>query len=334
MLTNSGNEILIYQTDDKETRIDVKLEHETVWLTQRQMADLFKTTPQNITIHLKKIYREKELQEFSTCKEYLQVQKEGKREVKRKQQFYNLDAIISIGYRINSIRGTQFRQWATQRLKDYIVKGYTINEKRLQDTRQRFTELKKTIKLLENVVLKKELSTDEATGLLRVVTDYSYALDTLDRYDHQTLKKPVKRSKEKFRITYHVAINTIKTLKKKFGGSSLFGNEKDDSFKSSIENIYLTFNKKELYRGVEIKAANLLYFVVKNHSFTDGNKRIAAFLFVWFLNRNGLLYSKEGIKIIDNNTLVALTLMIAESNPEDKDMMVNVILNLMQNKND
>lgn len=331
MLSNSENEILIYQTDDKETRIDVKLEHETVWLTQNQISRLFNRNRVTITEHINNIFKEKELLKSAVCRKFRHTASDEK---KYNTQYYNLDVIISVGYRVKSIRGTQFRQWATQRLKDYLVKGYAINEKRLQETQQRFTDLKKTIKLLENVVSKKELSTDEATGLLRVVTDYSYALDTLDKYDHQTLKKPVKKSKEKFRITYDEAINAIRTLKKKFGGSSLFGNEKDESFKSSIENIYLTFNMKELYRGVEIKAAHLLYFVVKNHSFIDGNKRIAAFLFVWFLNRNGMLYSKEGLKIIDNNTLVALTLMIAESNPEDKEMMVNVILNLMQNESD
>ncbi|MDQ3021027.1 MAG: virulence protein RhuM/Fic/DOC family protein [Bacteroidota bacterium] len=323
-------EIIIYKTKGKETQIEVKFEQETVWLTQRQMSDLFNTTPQNITVHLKNIFKEKELEEKSTCKDYLQVQMEGTREIKRKQRFYNLDAIISIGYRVNSKRGTQFRIWANKILKEYLIKGYAINEKRLKEAEQNFIDLKKTVKLLENVIEQKPLTSDEATGLLKVITDYTHALDLLDQYDHQTLKKSLKISKEKFKITYDEAVNAIKTLKEKFGGSELFGNEKDESLKSSLGNIYQTYQKKELYPGAENKAAHLLYFVVKNHSFTDGNKRIAAFLFIWFLERNGLLYTKEGFKKLEDNTLVALTLMIAESKPAEKEMMINVIINLMQ----
>lgn len=330
-MENKGK-IIIYKTNDKQTQIEVKFEQDTVWLTQRQMSDLFQTTPQNITIHLKNIFEDKELDESATCKDYLQVQMEGKRKIQRKQRIYNLDAVLSVGYRINSRRGTQFRQWATQRLNEYLIKGYSINEKRLKETRQQFIELKRTIKLLENVVKSKALNSNEATGLLKVVTDYSYALDMLDKYDHQTLKKPSKKSKEKYKINYKQAYDAIRTLKEKFGGSALFGNEKDNSFKSSLDNIYLTFQKKELYPGAENKAAHLLYFVVKNHSFTDGNKRIAAFLFILFLERNDLLYSKDGSKKMEDNTLVALTLMIAESKPAEKEMMIKVILNLMEKK--
>ena len=328
-MENTG-EIVIYRTEDKETQIEVKFEQETVWLTQVQMAALLKQTRQNISLHLNNLYKEKELLRDSTIKESLIVQTEGGRKISRKIDLYNLDVVISIGYRVKSKRGTQFRIWATKRLKDYLIKGYSINEKRLKETQQQFTELKQTIKLLENVLSSKELNSAEATGLLKVVTDYSYALDVLDKYDHQTLKKPSKKSKEKYKINYKEAVDAIRTLKEKFGGSTLFGNEKDKSFKSSLENIYLTFQKKELYPGTENKAAHLLYFVVKNHSFTDGNKRIAAFLFIWFLERNGLLYTKEGFKKLEDNTLVALTLMIAESKSGDKEMMINVILNLMQ----
>ena len=328
-MDNTG-EIVIYRTEDKETQIEVKFEQETVWLTQVQMATLFKQTRQNISLHLNNLYKEKELLRDSTIKESLIVQTEGGRKISRKIDLYNLDVVISIGYRVKSKRGTQFRIWATKRLKDYLIKGYSINEKRLKETQQQFTELKQTIKLLENVLSSKELNSAEATGLLKVVTDYSYALEVLDKYDHQTLKKPSKKSKEKYKINYKEAVDAIRTLKEKFGGSTLFGNEKDKSFKSSLENIYLTFQKKELYPGAENKAAHLLYFVVKNHSFTDGNKRIAAFLFIWFLERNGLLYTKEGFKKLEDNTLVALTLMIAESKSGDKKMMINVILNLMQ----
>ena len=328
-MENKGD-IVIYKTSDKETHIEVKIEMDTVWLSLNQLSDLFNRDKSVISRHLKNIYSEGELKEKSTVAKIATVQKEAGRDVLRNIEYFNLDAIISVGYRVNSKRGTEFRIWATKRLKDYLIKGYSINEKRLKETQQQFTELKQTIKLLENVLGSKKLDSAEATGLLKVVTDYTYALDVLDKYDHQTLKKPSKKSKENYKINYKEAIEAIRTLKEKFGGTALFGNEKDKSFKSSLENIYLTFQKKELYPGAENKAAHLLYFVVKNHSFTDGNKRIAAFLFIWFLERNKLLYTKEGFKKLEDNTLVALTLMIAESKSGDKGMMINVILNLMQ----
>lgn len=236
----SKGEVIIYKTNDRQTHIEVKFEQDTVWLSQVQMATLFKQTRQNISLHINNLYKERELFKQSTIKESLIVQIEGGRKISRKIDFYNLDVIISVGYRVKSLQGTQFRQWATQKLKDYLIKGYDINEKRLKATQGKFTDLKKTIKLLENVANVKKLSSDEATGLLKVVSDYAYALDTLDKYDHQTLKKPGKTSKEKFLITYDEAITAIKKLKQKFGGSSLFGNEKDKSFKSSLENIPLS----------------------------------------------------------------------------------------------
>lgn len=324
---NKDKRIEIYKTSEGKTEIQVSFEEDTVWLTQSQISDLFSKSRVTITEHIGNVFKENELVKNSVCRKFRHTASDGK---SYESQYYNLDVIISVGYRVKSKSGTQFRIWATQRLKEFLVKGYSINEKRLKETQQQFTELKQTIKLLENVLSSKELNSAEATGLLKVVTDYSYALDVLDKYDHQTLKKPSKKSKEKYKINYKEAVDAIRTLKEKFGGSVLFGNEKDKSFKSSLENIYLTFQKKELYPGAENKAAHLLYFVVKNHSFTDGNKRIAAFLFIWFLERNGLLYTKEGFKKMDDNTLVALTLMIAESKSGDKEMMINVILNLMQ----
>lgn len=265
-MENRG-EIVIYKTGNKQTQIEVKFEKDTVWLTQKQIAEVFGTQRPAITKHLLNIFKSGELNEksVSSILEHTALDKK-----KYKTTFYNLDAVISVGYRVNSLRATQFRIWATQRLKEYLVKGYSINEKRLKETQHQFTELKQTIKLLENVLSSKELNSAEATGLLKVVTDYSYALDVLDKYDHQTLKKPSKKSKEKYKINYKEAVDAIRTLKEKFGGSTLFGNEKDKSFKSSLENIYLTFQKKELYPGAENKAAHLLYFVVKNHSFTYG----------------------------------------------------------------
>lgn len=330
-MENRG-EIIIYKTGDKQTQIEVKFEQDTVWLSQKHMSLLFDKDVKTINEHIQNIYTEGELKEIPTIRKFRIVQKEGKRHISREIMLYNLDVIISVGYRVRSKQGTQFRQWATQRLKEYLVKGYAINEKRLKEANHQFNELKRTIKLLENVVSSKDLNSGEATGLLKVITDFSYALDTLDKYDHQTLKKPSKKSKEKYKINYKEAIDAIGSIKNKLGGSALFGNEKDKSFRSSLENIYLTFQKKELYPGAENKAAHLLYFVIKNHSFTDGNKRIAAFLFIWFLDKNNLLYTIEGFKKIEDNTLVAITLMIAESKPEEKEMMIKVILNLMEKK--
>jgi len=323
-------EIVIYTTK-KGTQIKIKFDGETVWANQKQIAELFKTTPQNITLHLKRIYSDKEIDLFSTCKEYLQVQKEGNRQVERKQLFYNLDAILSVGYRINSKPGTQFRIWATQRLKDYLVKGYAINENRLMEAQNGLDELKSTITLLDDLAQTKSLSEDEPQGLFKVLKEYTVALDLLDQYDHQTLQLPIIKSKEIYRITYEEAVKAIKGLKKKIGGSAHFANEKDKSLKSSLNTKYQSFNGKELYPGIEEKAAHLLYFIVKNHSFTDGNKPIAAYLFVWFLENNKLLY-ENGKKVIDDKTLVALTLMVAASKPNDRDMMIKIILNLIKNK--
>lgn len=325
------DEIIIYKSPDQQTEIQVQFNGDTVWLSQTQMATLFKQTKQNISLHINNCYKEGELQKKATVKESLTVQNEGKRTVQRKLEYYNLDVIISVGYRVKSKQGTQFRQWATQRLKDYLVKGYAINEERLKETQTQFRELKQAVALLGKVAGAKELSGNEAQGLLKVLNDFTVALDILDQYDHQTLKIRKSTSKEVFRISYKEAKKAIGGLKNKFGGSALFGMEKDTSFKSSLDGIYQTFDSKDLYPSVEEKAAHLLYFVVKNHSFTDGNKRIAAFLFVWFLERNNLLYHQDR-KVIDDNALVALTLMIAESNPDDMSMMVKVIVNLINNK--
>jgi len=245
---------------------------------------------------------------------------------------YNLDVIISVGYRVKSQRGTEFRIWTNKILKDYIIKGYAVNnELKLQQ----YEELKQTVKLLSNVIQNKEikLSADEAKGLLKVITDYTYALNTLDKYDYQSLAIEETTEKSQFRATYENATEAIDTLRKKFGSNHLFGNEKDQSFDSSINTIYQTFDCKELYPSVEEKAAMLLYLVTKNHSFSDGNKRIAAFLFLWFLQNNGILYKENEQKLIENNTLVALTLMIAESRTEEKDMIVKVVVNLINKNN-
>lgn len=325
------NKIVIYQTDDGQIKIDVRLENETVWLTQAQMAILFDKTPQNITMHIRNAYKEGELDMEATCKDFLQVRKEGDRMVQRLQKYYDLDVIISVGYRVKSKRGTAFRIWARNVLKDYLIKGFAVND---CIRREQIGELRQLVGMLGRTIQSQPtLTTDESQALFDVVTDYAYALDTLDNYDYERLAIEKTTQEERFRATYENAIHEIEVLRKKFGGSTLFGNEKDDSFKSSIGQIYQTFGGEELYPSVEEKASMLLYLVTKNHSFSDGNKRIAATLFLWFLNNNGILYNEDGSKRIADNTLVALTLMIAESKTEEKDVMVKVVVNLINQNN-
>ena len=323
--------IVIYQTEYGETQIDVRLEDETVWLTQAQMVELFQTTKQNVSLHLNHLYKEGELEKEETVKEYLTVQQEGKRSVSRRVKYYDLDVIISVGYRVHSKRGTAFRIWARKIIKDYLVKGYAVNER---IRKEQIGELRQLVGMLGRTIQSQPLlSTDETNVLFEVVTDYTYALDTLDNYDYQRLTIDKTTREEPFHATYENAMEEIRLLRDKFGGSVLFGNEKDDSFKSSIGQIYQTFGGEELYPSVEEKAAMLLYLVTKNHSFSDGNKRIAATLFLWFLNNNRILYRADGSKRLADNTLVALTLMIAESKTEEKDVMVKVVVNLINQQN-
>ena len=327
-----NNQIIIYQTEDGQTQVDVRLENETVWLTQAQMAELFEKTPQNITMHIGNAYKEGELEKESTCKEYLQVQQEGKRKVSRMVKYYDLDVIISVGYRVKSKRGTAFRIWARKVLREYLVKGYAVNERM---RKEQIGELRQLVGMLGRTIQSQPLlSNDETNALFEVVTDYTYALDTLDNYDYERLTINKTTKEEPFHATYENAMEAINGLREKFGGSVLFGNEKDDSFKSSIGQIYQTFDGEELYPSVEEKAAMLLYLVTKNHSFSDGNKRIAATLFLWFLNNNHILYHPDGSKRIADSTLVALTLMIAESRTEEKDVMMKVVVNLINKNND
>lgn len=320
------NKIVIYQTDDGKTQLDVKLENETVWLTQTQMAELFQTDRTVIVRHISNIYKSEELDEGSTCAKNAQVRIEGSRTVKRVIAYYNLDMIISVGYRVNSKRGVRFRQWANSILKDYLIKGYAINQRIREENYQQMVQL---VRSIARTVKLEDLTSEVRNALLDVVVDYTYALDKLDDYDYQRLTIPESSTEEKFHATYDGAMKVLAELREKFGGSSLFGNEKDDSFKSSIGQIYQTFGGQELYPSVEEKAAMLLYLVTKNHSFSDGNKRIAATLFLWFMNENGILYDDMHNKRIDDATLVALTLLIAESRPEEKDMMVKVVVNLI-----
>lgn len=320
-----NDKIVIYRTADGQTSIDVKLEDETVWLSANQMANLFDRDEKTIRKHINNVFSEGELEKENNT-HFLRV--DG---VKQPVAFYSLDVIISVGYRVKSQRGIQFRIWANKVLKEYLVKGYVVNKVL---TEQRYTELKQLVTVLGRTVKTQEaLTSEDALNLVEVVSDYAYALDTLDRYDYQQLAVEQTTNDVKFHATYEGAMQAIEELKEKFGGSQWFAHEKDDSFKSSIGQIYQTFGGQDLYPSVEEKAAMLLYLVTKNHSFSDGNKRIAATLFLWFMAGNGILYNPDGSKRIADNTLVAPTLMIAESRTEEKDIMVKVVVNLINKNN-
>jgi len=312
-----GGKVVLYKKG-----LEVQLKAETVWLTQKQISDLFATERSVITKHLRNIFNSKELDEKSN------VQKMHIANSDKPVKIYNLDVIISVGYRVNSKRGTEFRVWATKVLKQHLVEGYTINEKRLKRQEKKYLELKNAVNLIGNVVQIESLS-PEAKGLAQVISEYTRALDILDDFDHDRLKEPKGRKRSKYKMTYEEARSVIQTMKKKFNDSDIVGQEKDQSFKSSINAIYQSAGGQDAYPTIEEKAAHLLYFVTKNHSFIDGNKRIAAALFICFLEKNKILYRNDGSRIIDENALVALTLMIASSNPKEKDMMMKVITNLI-----
>ncbi len=325
--------IEIYQVENGETEISVRLENDSVWLSLTQLVELYQRDKSVISRHLSNVYREKELSRGATVAKIATVQVEGGRKVERKIEFFNLDVIISVGYRIKSQRGTLFRIWANKILKEYLIKGFALNERKLTQQNEQLKELKESVKILGNILEHKELSNDESIGLLRIISDYGYALDILDQYDYQSLEIKDTSGKETYQLTYEEAMSQIILAKTTHGNSDLFAHEKDESFKSSIGTIYQTFGGVDLYPSVEEKAANLLYFITKNHSFSDGNKRIAAFLFLYFLEKNRILFDKNGNKRIADNTLVALTLMIAVSNPDEKDTMTKVIVNLINKNN-
>ena len=327
---NPENDVAIFRTEDGKIVIEVRVESESVWLNAHQLADLFEVDRTGVVRHIQNIYRTKELVKTATCAKNAQIAADGKI---RQMDFYNLDVIISVGYRVNSKRGTQFRIWASKVLKDYLVKGYALNEETLRTHKLKVKELENTIALMSQIVDQKTLSADEATGLLRVITDYTYALDLLDRYDHQSLTVDDTSGKDTFQIDYQSAKKAVVELGKLTSNIGYFGKEKDESFKSSLAAIYQTFDAQELYPSIEEKAANLLYFIVKNHSFVDGNKRIAAFLFLWFLEGNRILYKSDGSRRIQDNALVALTLMIAESKPQERATIVKLVVNLINKRN-
>jgi len=323
------NQIEIYQTADNETQIDVTFERDTVWLSQKLMAELFEKDSDTIGLHLKNIYAEKELDENSTTELFSVVQTEGKRKVERDIKFYNLDAILSVGYRVNSKRGTQFRQWATQRLKDYLVKGYAVNQKRLE-------QLQTVVDIIQKSGSSSELSSSEAKGLLEIITNYTQSFILLNQYDSNILEGEPFNENITYEIDFEEAVSAIEELKtqliQKKQASGLFGNRKDESFKGLLGNIVQTFGGEYLYKSIEEQAAHLLYFVIKNHPFSDGNKRIGAFLFVWFLEKNKHRFKKNGEVKINDNGLVALALLVAQSNPDDKELMIKLIINLINSR--
>jgi len=323
-----ANEILIYQAEDGSVITEVRLEQESVWLSQAKLAELFGRERSVITKHINNIFKEGELVPESVCANFAHTAEDGKTYAVK---HFNLDVIISVGYRVKSIRGTQFRIWANQILKDYLLRGYALNEKRLQEQNQKLIDLRDTVALLEKTVAHQAVGEDEAKGLLKVIADYAYALTTLDRYDHGSLDLNGISKPTSFILDYDAAMEVVSSMKGEFDG--LFGMEKDQGFRSALGAIDQTFDGKDVYPSVEEKAANLLYFVVKNHAFSDGNKRIAAAIFLCFMAGHKLLYRPNGSKRIPDNALVALTLLIAESRPAEKEMIVKVIINLINRNN-
>ncbi len=325
-------EIVIYQTPQREVKLDVRLEKETVWLTQKQMSLLFDKGIPTINEHIKNIFAEGELGKNSTIRNFRIVQIEGGRQVEREIEFYNLDVIISVGYRVKSIHGTQFRIWATQTLKDHLIKGYTINEKRLLETREKFNELQTAITFLKEKSQKEPLAGQEKE-ILNLLTNYAKTLTLLEEYDKGKLGEP-KGKKAKFILKYEDCHKIIESLKKeliaKKEAGDLFGLERQNSFEGIVKNLYQTFDRQELYPAIEDKASHLLYLTIKDHPFSDGNKRTASFLFVYFLDKCNYLYKKSGEKKINDNALTALALLVAESQPKEKEVMIKIIKNLLK----
>ena len=313
------NEIVLFE--NQNVKLEVNMKDETVWLSQQQMAELFNSSRTNIIEHINNIYSSGELDRISTCQDFRQVRKEGKRDVERTIPFYNLDMIISVGYRVNSRQGIIFRKWANKILKDYMLKGYAINQRRLE-------YLEKTIKLIDIAGrIDTDLKGSEAQEIIKVINNYKDALNLLDDYDHKRISKP-RGTINNSKINYEDCMNIVNKLKFN-NDSDLFALERDKGLKAIIGNIYQSFDGKDLYPTTEEKAANFLYLIIKNHVFIDGNKRIAATLFIYFLEYYNLLYIDER-QVIDNNTLVAITLLIAQSNPKEKDILIDLIMNFLK----
>lgn len=311
------NEIIIFEENELRLEVNFDVNNETVWLTQKQLSQLFNIERSVISKHLNNIFRDNELEKDLVCAFFANTAKDGK---KYKTMQYNLNMIISIGYRVNSKRGIIFRKWATSILKDYMIKGYAENNRRLN-------QLEKALKLLDIASsIEKDLSSDESKSILKIINNYGQALKLLDDYDNKKISK-IKGSIEEEKLNYEEALTLINEMKNNID-SKLFGLEKEDSFISCIETIYQTYDGIDLYKSAEEKASNLLYLIVKNHSFIDGNKRIAAVMFLYYLNKNNLLY-RDNETIIDEKALVALTLLIAQSNPKEKSILIDLIMNFL-----
>ena len=326
--TPPKGEIVIYTSVDGKISLDTKLENETIWLTQDMMAKLFETTPQNITMHIKNIYEDEELEQNSTCKDFLQVRNEVKRTVSRKLTHYNLDMILSVGYRIKSKTAVQFRKWATNILKEYLIKGYAINQKAIKEQQEKLTSLQQIIGLLNRSIENQIETVEQAQNVSKILHQYVTGLNLLDDFDHKRLDTQGITKRKAIQISVDEFLDVIDKMKGDFA-SDVFAQPKDESFNSSVNQIYQTFGSNELYPTLEEKAATLLYLIVKNHSFLDGNKRIGASCFLYFMDKNGLLYDDLGCTIIDDATLFALTLLIAESKPEEMDTIKKVTISIL-----
>lgn len=322
------NEVILYQTENNQAQVEVRFDGDTVWLNQYQLAELFQTDRTSILKHLKNIYVEGELDENATCAKFAQVRKEGNRMVTRELLNYNLDAIISVGYRVNSKRGTQFRQWATQRLKEHLVQGYTINQKRLD-------ELQQTVQLITEKA-KDVTNIDEAKGIMNIISQYTQSFVLLNQFDSNSIEPKELNENITYEIKYAEAKKAVTQLKgqliDKKEATELFGNEKDKSFEGTLQSVVQTFGGHYLYSSIEEQAAHLLYFIIKNHPFTDGNKRIGAFMFVWFLEKNKHRFKRDGEIKINDNALVTLALLVAQSDPQEKELMVKLITQLINSR--
>ena len=328
--TNTG-EIVIYTSTDGTVHTEVCLVSESLWLRLNQIATLFERDKSVISRHIRNIYKEAELELNSTVAIFATVQREGGRQIERNIEYYNLDMILSVGYRVNSKRGTQFRIWANRILKEHLVKGYTINQKRLFEQQQRIREMKESIAMVERSLLEQVETIDEARTIVRLLSDFSCGLEILDDYDHETLATEGNTGTRAIVIGKEEFMTVVDAMRRDFD-SGVFGKPKDASFDSSVNQIYQSFGGTEFYPTIEHKAAMLLYLVVKNHSFVDGNKRIAAALYLYFLEKNGLLYQSDGSRIIGNDGLAALTLLIAVSKPEEKNTMIHIVLSILNRK--
>ncbi len=325
--------IAIYKTEDREIELAVQLERDTVWLDRRGIAQLFEVEVPAISKHISNIYSDKELSRDRTVSKMEIVRKEGDRKVKRKIEVFSLDMIISIGYRVNSRRATQFRIWATNILRAYLVEGYAINHRRLEEESRKLRDLRRHIKILQKVVDTEKLTLDQSKGLIRVITEYASGLELLHQVDNDSVKMPQKLSRKSVvAIKYTDALREIDNLRERLNSGELFGDERDRGLESSLKSIFQTFEGKDLYPSIEEKAANLLYLIIKNHPFIDGNKRIGSFMFLRFLHLNGILFRSDGTKLVEENAIVAIALMIAQSDRKDKDLMVKLVVNLISGR--